>query len=282
MLRKGIAVAGFVAFAVAGTANAKPIPQKLDVLESTSARAPSSLNQNLTLGQQTGFRTLGKLTVSNELLQRGDGVASLFSFQVGLNRAPSTNMGQKGNPALINMTMLLKMGGMHRSTGEGEGALSGTKKGNPALINTTMLIKMGGMSRSLDGANALSGNKGKADLSKLNVTMLLKMGGMSRQTEEGKGAFSRTMGKGNKAQLNMPMLIKMGGAKRLFDGAATPNPNDDRASRTEKASSRVNQQAQDRHAAPRTEPRTMNGLDHSKVNYRERVGNFRCSRGDCN
>jgi hypothetical protein len=281
MLRTGIAFAGILAFTAVSTASAKPIPQRFEGIETAGVREQGAAPANMTVSKVSDARMMGNLVVDNALLQRNDGLQNKFQLQVGLNRSPSTNNGQKGNPALINMTMLIKMGSMHRAGADSENALSGTKKANPALLNTTMLIKMGGMHRSTgEGENALAGNK-KANMALLNSTMLIKMGGMSRSTDTGKGAFSRTAGKGTPAMLNMTMLIKMGGSKRLFEGASTPNPNEDRASKSERADHGKVKNTSTK-AERHTMPRGMSGLDHGRVNHRERVGNFRCSRGDCN
>jgi hypothetical protein len=285
MLRKSIVIVGILA--IGSVAQAKAPPQKLldPVLASATRSAGPAELSTPTLGQ-SGVLSIGTLLLGDNVLVRNDGLVARFSLEVGIDRAKSTNNGLKGNPALINTTMLIKMGGMHRAMDSGS-PLQGNKKANPALLNTTMLIKMGGMHRAMDSGSALQGKK-KANLALINLPMLIKMGSMAKPAEDGKGAFARTT-KGNRSQLNLTMLIRTAGSGRLIGGAGRPTDQDDRGVNTTQRVSRVSSQTAPQTALDRAQqvgqrramPRGL-ALDHGRAFARERAGNFRCNRGDCN
>jgi hypothetical protein len=92
MLRKGIAVAGILAFSAMGTATAQPVSQKL--------RGPAP---NLTFGQVAGASSVEKLTVNHTLLQQATGLASV-----------STQNAPKGSAAALTTSMRFKSGSSQR------------------------------------------------------------------------------------------------------------------------------------------------------------------------
>jgi hypothetical protein len=276
---------------IAGTAHATPIltmvPERSEAVASHSEKATLVGHESTAKVQSS--QSFGKLRLQTNVLVRNDGMPTQFSREIGTNRANSTNNGKKGNPALINTTMLLKMGGMHRQM-EGEGSLGGKKEGKPSQIDTTKLIKMGAMHRSLDAGSALVGKK-KGELSQLNIPKLIKMGSMAREVEGNVGPFGGGHKKGDPSQLNVSALIKMGGFDRLMaTGASFEAEAKDRAMRVRRgeeprrptftpASGRMEPKVRE---ADRRAFHTRSQLDNSRVFSRDRVGNYRCQGHSCN